>query len=85
MDDPSTGSGQVKVDSSGFGNNGTTDDGANNTGMDCTKPGKYGTACKFDGTDDSINITIITIINLEHGKLLELLDEGKFTTATNWS
>ena len=36
------------------GNHGTTNDGANNTGMDCSKPGKYGTACDFDGIDDRI-------------------------------
>ena len=24
--------------------------------MDCTKPGKYGTACEFDGTDDFVDL-----------------------------
>ena len=37
------------------GNHGTTNDGANNTGMDCSRPGKYGTSCEFDGADDYIN------------------------------
>lgn len=54
MDDRLSGDSKTIVDSSGNGNNGVTSDGANNTGMDCTKPGKYGNACEFDGADDNI-------------------------------
>lgn len=56
MDENVSGNNQTIVDSSGNGNNGTTDDGANNTGMDCTKQGKYGGGCSFDGADDRINM-----------------------------
>ncbi len=61
MDEHVRGDGQTIYDSAASttysgGNHGTTVDGANNTGMDCTKPGKYGTACKFDGVDDYINL-----------------------------
>src|SRR4030042_3541251 len=55
MDENVSGNGQTIVDHSGNGNNGTTDDGANNTGMDCTKQGKFGGGCELDGTDDRIN------------------------------
>ncbi len=55
MDDSSTGSGQTKADSSGYGNNGITDDGANNTGMNCAVQGKIGKACQFDGVDDYVD------------------------------
>ena len=41
-------------DTSGNGNDGTTVDGDNDTGMDCTKSGKYGSACEFDGVDDVV-------------------------------
>jgi hypothetical protein len=44
-------------DTSGNGNNGTTVDGANNTGMDCSVPGKVGTGCRFDGVDDYVTAT----------------------------
>jgi hypothetical protein len=54
MDENVSGNGQTIYDQSGNGNNGTTDDGANNTGMDCTKQGKYGGGCNFDGTDDYV-------------------------------
>ncbi|MBZ5529516.1 MAG: DUF2341 domain-containing protein [Acidobacteriia bacterium] len=57
MDEKVSGNGQTLADSSGYGNNGTTDDGANNTGMDCTVQGKYGGGCQFDGTDDSVNMS----------------------------
>lgn len=52
MDEQVSGNGQTVYDTSGNENNGTTNDGANDTGMDCTKPGKFGTACEFDGADD---------------------------------
>ncbi len=54
MDDNVSGDGQTVTDSSGNSNNGTTDYGANTTGMDCTVPGKFGYGCQVDGTDDNI-------------------------------
>jgi hypothetical protein len=53
MDKKVAGDAQTIYDTSGNGNNGTTNDGANNTGMDCTVPGKVGSACSFDGVDDA--------------------------------
>lgn len=55
--DEGSGNGQTIVDQSGNGNNGTTNDGANNTGMDCTKQGKFGGGCEFDGADDVVAAT----------------------------
>ncbi len=55
MDEGVSGDAQTIYDRSGNGNNGTTVDGANNTGMNCNIPGKFGKACEFDGVDDYIN------------------------------
>lgn len=60
FDEKVKGDSQTVYDQSGNGDNGTTSDGNNNTGMDCTKTGKYGTACEFDDIDDSITITNVT-------------------------
>jgi len=65
MDEKVSGNAQTLYDISGNENNGTAYYGANATGMDCSVPGKFGTACEFDGTDDyvyagndaSLNIT----------------------------
>lgn len=54
MDEKVSGDAKTIADSSGNGNNGTTNDGANNVGMDCTKPGKFGSTCQFDGADDFV-------------------------------
>src|SRR3989339_722281 len=56
MDEMVKGDAKTIYDISGNGNNGTTGDGANNTGMDCTKPGKNGTACEFEGVDDYVGV-----------------------------
>ncbi|MDD3486964.1 MAG: DUF2341 domain-containing protein [Candidatus Moranbacteria bacterium] len=56
MDDNVSGNLQTIVDSSGNGNNGTTNWGANASGMDCTQQGKYGGTCKFDNVDDYVNV-----------------------------
>ena len=56
MDESVSGDGQTLADSSGNGNDGTSEIGSNGTGMDCTVTGKYGKACDFDGTDDYINV-----------------------------
>ena len=53
MDENVSGNNQTLVDSSGNGNNLTTGWGANASGMDCTKSGKYGGACEYDGLDDN--------------------------------
>jgi hypothetical protein len=57
FDDASSGSadGASILDSSGNGNNGTGDDGANNSGLTWTT-GKFGNALEFDGTDDFADI-----------------------------
>jgi len=55
MDEKVSGNGQTLYDISGNENNGTTYYGANATGMDCTKLGKYGGGCEFDGVDDYVD------------------------------
>ena len=55
MDEKVQGDAKTIADDSTYGNNGTTHYGANTTGMDCTVPGKFGSACNFDGVDDWIN------------------------------
>lgn len=55
MDDKVRGNAQTIIDSSGNRNNGTTSDGANDTGMDCTVTGRFGTGCSVDGTDDNVD------------------------------
>ncbi|RJR27996.1 hypothetical protein C4561_00630 [candidate division WWE3 bacterium] len=56
MDENSAGNGVTLKDSSGNGNPATTYDGANDSGMKCNTPGKFGTGCEFDNTDDYITI-----------------------------
>jgi hypothetical protein len=55
MDEQVSGDNKTIYDTSGSGNNGTTHYGANNTGMNCSVSGKFGTGCQFDGVDDYIN------------------------------
>jgi hypothetical protein len=55
MDEKVAGDAQTIYDTSGNENHGTTEWGANASGMDCTKPGKYGFGCDFDGVDDYVN------------------------------
>lgn len=57
MDEKVSGDSKTIYDSSGNGNDGTTVDGANNTGMDCTKPGKIGSGCQLDGVDDYTSVS----------------------------
>ncbi len=61
MNDNVSGDAQTIADSSGASNNGTTVDGANNTGMDCTINGKFSKGCQFDGADDYITIPFLNI------------------------
>lgn len=56
FDEKVSGNAQTVYDTSGNGNNGTTYWGANASGMNCKVPGKYGSACQFDGVDDYIDI-----------------------------
>jgi hypothetical protein len=56
MDEKVAGNAQTIYDVSGNENHGTTNWGANASGMDCAKKGKYGTACGFDGVDDYLQI-----------------------------
>lgn len=68
MDDPGVDTeGEVITDSSGsgnsgvlYGNNGVGDNGS---GVNCTVPGKYGTACELDGVDDYINAPIPSVLS----------------------
>ena len=55
MDEKVAGDAQTLYDTSGNENDGTTEIGANRTGMDCTISGKYGSGCEFDGTDDYVD------------------------------
>lgn len=72
-DDNVSGNAQTITDKSGVGNNGTTDDGANNTGMNCkyngTSPapiaGKFTGACELDGTDDFVNVGDIAAFDFD--------------------
>jgi hypothetical protein len=57
FDEGVSGDAQTLYDSSGNNNNGTTYDGANNSGMNCDIPGKYGNSCKFDSSDDYIAVS----------------------------
>ena len=57
MDEKVLGNSQTLYDISGNENNGTTYYGANTTGMDCTKLGKYGGGCEFDGVDDYVDFS----------------------------
>lgn len=56
MDEKVSGDSKTLYDTSGNGHVGTTNDGVNNTGMDCRVPGKLGSSCDFDGTDDYVNV-----------------------------
>ena len=55
LDDNVSGDAKDIIDSSGNGRKGITNDGANNTGMDCTAVGKYGKGCDFV-TDDYVDL-----------------------------
>jgi len=58
--------GATIVDLSGNSNDGTGDDGANNTGLSWTS-GKYGNAIDFDGVDDYVNVTDASSIDFGTG------------------
>lgn len=47
----------IDLSGASFDHFAVTNDGANNTGMDCTVKGKYSFACDFDGTDDRLDQT----------------------------
>jgi len=57
LDEKVKGDSKTVYDTSGNGNNGTTVDGANNTGMDCAVRGKIGGGCEFDGADDYVSVS----------------------------
>lgn len=71
MDEKVSGDAKTILDNSGNGNNGTTYYGSNTTGMDCTRPGKYGTACEFDGTDDRIIAGTASSLDINSNLTLE--------------
>jgi len=60
MDEKVSGDSKTIYDTSGSGNNGTTVDGANNTGMNCSIQGKFGSGCQFDGADDYVDVPSVT-------------------------
>ena|GEM_PF-646076 len=74
MDDNVSGNAQTIADTSGNTNNGTTSDGANDTGMNCTTSGKFGTGCSLDGTDDRVDVPSNTPMTFS--------SNGAFTIAT---
>lgn len=57
MDDGVSGDAQSLADRSGNTHTGTTDNGANGTGMNCATWGKYGSGCDFDGADDVVSVS----------------------------
>jgi len=59
MEEAVSGDSKTLYDSTGNGYDTTTNDGANNTGMDCTVSGKFGFGCELDGTDDYATIPSI--------------------------
>lgn len=61
-----SGTGNTMYDSSGNGNNGTSNWGANASGMDCSVAGKRNKACDFDG-DDYISVVPGTIDVFDFG------------------
>lgn len=63
MDDNVSGDSQTITDSSGNDNDGTTSDGGGTT-LDCTSGGQFGYGCDFDGTNDEIQVTQSSEINL---------------------
>lgn len=67
LDEKVSGNGETIFDSSGNSINGTTDDGANNTGMDCNLQGKFGGACQFDGTDDVVSVGDVATVEFGTG------------------
>ena len=85
MDEKVLGNSQTLYDISGNENNGTTYYGANTTGMDCTKLGKYGGGCEFDGVDDYVNcgtgasMNITKAITIEAWVKLPAITTGVFT------
>ena len=83
MEEKVKGDAKTIYDTSGNGNNGTTHYGANTTGMDCSVPGKAGTACSFDGVDDYADLGNDPSIQLTHTGTVSAW--VKFTTSTvNW-
>lgn len=64
LEESVSGDAKTLYDTSGTANNGTTVDGANNTGMDCSVVGKFGKGCSFDGVDDYIDLPISTNLSL---------------------
>jgi len=71
MDEKVSGNAKTISDSSGYGNTGTTDDGANNTGMNCAESGKIGGGCQFDGVDDYIGIDYSDSLNFTNAVTIE--------------
>jgi len=63
MDDNTAGNGKTITDSSGNGNNGTANWGANAAGMDCEVLGRQGGACLFDGVDDYLTVADAPSLN----------------------
>ncbi len=69
MDDNVSGTGQSLNDSSGNANIAGTDDGVNNTGMNCKVQGKFGKGCSFDGSDDYVMIANPTLDDFGTGEM----------------
>ena len=83
MDENVSGDGQILNDISGNDNAGTTVDGANDTGMDCTVLGKYGSACEFDGVDDYVGVTDSNSLDITNNFTIELWFKSADTSQSN--
>ena len=78
MDEKVSGNSQTLVDSSTYGNTGTTYYGANLTGMNCKIIGRYGGGCSFDGVDDYVDAGNSSSLNITG----DLTIEGWFRADT---
>ena len=56
MDEKISSNTKTLYDFSGHQRNAVTNQGSNNSGMDCTIRGKYGSGCSLDGNDDNMQI-----------------------------
>ena len=52
--------------------------------MDCTKPGKYGSACEFDGTDDRVNLTSLPFEERPAIYTISLWVDGEERSGGGW-
>lgn len=81
MDERISGDSKTLYDSSVNGNDGSTVDGSDNTGMDCTARGKIGRACEYDNSDDYVTVTDDNTLDFGTGDFT-LMAWGKSRTSS---